>query len=261
MKIGIVAESTGLPLRQALAAAARIGAAGVQIDSAGDLSPDHLSETGRRELRNHLRTYNLALTSLNAPLRRGIDIADDQQARIEHIRKVMTLAYDLGTRLAIIPCPRIPDDTEVSRAQLLREALLALGTHGDRIGTTLALKIGLDPGDKVRDYLAGFDVGSLGVNYDPANLLLNGHDPVQNLTPLRDRIAHTHARDARAATISRVAQEVPLGAGDVDWLSYVATLGALEYRGWLVVERQTGNRRLADVEAGVQFLKRLIIPS
>jgi sugar phosphate isomerase/epimerase len=260
MKIGIVAESTGLHLRQALAAAARLGAAGVQLDSAGDLSPDRLSDTGRRELRNQLRTYNLALTALNAPLRRGLDVADDQQARIEHVRKVMTLAYELGARIAIAPCPRLPDVTEVSRAQLLREALLALGAHGDRVGITLALEIGLDSGDRVRDYLAGFDVGSLGVNYDPANMLLNGHDPVQNLTPLRDRMAHTHARDARATTVSGVAQEVPLGAGDVDWLSYVATLAAVEYRGWLVVERQTGDRRLADVEAGVKFLKRLIIP-
>jgi L-ribulose-5-phosphate 3-epimerase len=260
MKIGIVAESTGLPLRQALAAAARMGTAGVQLDSAGDLSPDRLSETGRRELRNHLRTYNLTLTALNAPLRRGIDVADEQQARIEHVRKVMTLAYHLGARITIVPCPRIPNDAEVSRGQLLREALLALGTHGDRIGTTLALEVGLDSGEKVRDYLAGFDVGSLGVNYDPANLLLNGHDPVQNLTPLRGRITHTHARDARAATVSGVAQEVPLGAGDVDWLSYVAALAALEYRDWVVVERQTGDRRLADVEAGVRFLKRLIIP-
>jgi len=260
MKIGIVAESTGLTLRQALAAAARIGAAGVQLDSAADLSPDRLSETGRRELRNHLRTYDLTLTALNAPLRRGIDVADDQQARIEHVRKVMTLAYDLGARIAIVPCPRVAGDAEVSRAQLMREALLALGTHGDRIGCMLALEIGLDSGEKVRDYLAGLDVGSLGVNYDPANLLLNGHDPVQNLTPLRDRIAHTHGRDARAATVSGVAQEVPLGAGDVDWLSYVAALAALEYRGWVVVERQTGDRRLADVESGVEFLKRLVVP-
>jgi L-ribulose-5-phosphate 3-epimerase len=260
MKIGIVAESTGLPLRQALAAAARMAAAGVQLDSAGDLSPDRLSESGRRELRNHFRTYNLALTALNAPLRRGLDVADDQQARIEHVRKVMTLAYELGARIAIAPCPRLPDETEVSRAQLLREALLALGSHGDRVGTTLALEIGLDSGERVRDYLAGFDVGSLGVNYDPANMLLNGHDPVQNLTPLRDHIAHTHARDARATTVSGVAQEVPLGAGDVDWLTYVAALAGLEYRGWVVVERQTGAPRLADVETGVKFLKRLIIP-
>ena len=50
----------------------------------------------------------------------------------------------------------------------------------------LALEIGFDPGEKVRDYLAGFDTGSLKVTYDPANFLIHGHDPVANLHPLRE---------------------------------------------------------------------------
>ena len=28
---------------------------------------------------------------------------------------------------------------------------------------------------------------------------MNGFDPVENLTPLKDRIVHTHAKDARRA--------------------------------------------------------------
>jgi hypothetical protein len=36
------------------------------------------------------------------------------------------------------------------------------------------VEAGLDPGDKVRDYLDSFDTGSLMVTYDPANFLLNG---------------------------------------------------------------------------------------
>ena len=38
LRIGIVVESTGLGVRQAIAEAARMGAAGVQVDAAGDLS-------------------------------------------------------------------------------------------------------------------------------------------------------------------------------------------------------------------------------
>ena len=32
-----------------------MGVAGIQVDAAGDLSPNQLSETGRREFRNILR--------------------------------------------------------------------------------------------------------------------------------------------------------------------------------------------------------------
>ena len=66
----------------------------------------------------------------------------------------------------------------------MRESLLALGTYGDRIGTVLALEIGFDSADRVKEYLDGFDSGSLKVTYDPANMLMHGHDPVANLAPL-----------------------------------------------------------------------------
>ncbi len=57
---------------------------------------------------------------------------------------------------------------------------------------------------------------------------------------------------------SRAAQEVPLGQGDIDWMKFLGVLEEVEYRGWLTIERETGDNRLADVAAGVAFLRRLI---
>jgi len=259
MKIGVCLESMNLPLRQGLQQAAQMGVGGVQIDSIGDLSPERLTETGRRELKNLLKTYNLQLTALNCPLRHGIDIAENQQPRIEHIRRVMEFAFEMGPRIAIIQCPRIPEDPSSPRGNLMREALLDLGRHGDRCGASLALEIGFDPGEKIRDYLNGFDVGSLGVNYDPANMLLHNHDPLKNVIPLQGKILHTHARDARITSVSQSAAEVPVGAGDIEWMAYTASLTAIEYRGWVVVERQSGNNRLADVIASVKFLRHVVV--
>src|SRR5262249_47655959 len=261
MKIGVVLESMGVPLRQGLPLAARMGVGGVQVDATGDLSPDRLTETGRRELRNLLRTYNQELTALNCPFRRGLDAAENQQARVDHARKVLSLAFELGPRVAVVQCPTVPGSNEVDRANLMREALTALGRHGDRVGASLALEIGLDPPEAVRDYLATFDVGSLKVNYDPANLLVNGFDPVKGVIPLYRYIAHTHARDARKTTVSRGAQEVPLGSGDVDWLSLMPSLTAIESRGLLTIERDPGTGRLAEIERAVAFLRRMMIPS
>jgi sugar phosphate isomerase/epimerase len=260
VKIGVCLESLGLPLRRALAEAQRLGVTGVQVDAAGDLTPNRLTQTGRREFRNLLRAHNLELTALNCPLRRGLDVAENQEGRIDHVKNVMTLAFDLGPRVAVVQAGRAPapDAPDESRGRLLTEALQALGGHGDRTGTTLALETGLESGDALRAYLQTFDTGGLGVNYDPANLLINGFDPFASARSLSDRIVHAHARDASRARANRAVQEVPLGHGDIDWLMLISVFEEIGYRGWLVVERETGTARAQDVAAGVAFLRRVL---
>src|SRR5580658_415928 len=98
LKIGIVVESTGLSVRQAISQAAKMAAAGVQIDAVGDLAPDVLGETGRREFRNLLRSFNQELAALNIPLRNGLDVSENLRPRLDHVRKVMQLAVALGAR-------------------------------------------------------------------------------------------------------------------------------------------------------------------
>jgi len=102
LRIGIRLESLGLPFRLSLQEAGKLGAAGIQVDAAGELSPRRLSHTGRRELRQLLRSHNLELTALGCPLRRGLDLADDLEARIEYVKQVLAMSFDLGPRLVIV---------------------------------------------------------------------------------------------------------------------------------------------------------------
>jgi sugar phosphate isomerase/epimerase len=55
-----------------------------------------------------------------------------------------------------------------------------------------------------------------------------------------------------------VGAEVALGAGDVDWMTFVAVLGTIGYRGWLVAERTEGADRVADVAKGLGILRQFI---
>jgi L-ribulose-5-phosphate 3-epimerase len=258
MKLGVTLESFGLPFRRGLQQARRLGLTGVQVDAAGELSPEGLTDTGKRELRHLLRTNGLELTALDCPLRHGLDELNNLQPRIDRVRQVMALSFELGAHVTIVQAGRIPDDPADPRMPFLRESLLALGQYGDRIGTTLALMTGLESGHTVSAFLNNLDTGGLGADYDPANLLTNGFDPIDNLTPLKDRIVNVNAKDVRRVLVSRTANEVPLGHGDIDWMAFLGTLGAQEYRGWVVIERETGTDRIADVASGAAFLRRLI---
>jgi sugar phosphate isomerase/epimerase len=257
LKIGIRLESLALPLRSALTQASRLGVGGVQVDAVGDLSPSRLSDTGRREFRHLLRSHNLELTAVGCPLRFPLDHHENREARVEHVRKAMSLSYDLGPRLVVVEAGPIPDETDLLRTRLMSETLLALGQHGDRVGAVLALETGLESGETLATFLDRLDTGGLGVNLDPANLMFHGFAPYEAVRSLHRRIVHVHAKDARRGGASRAAQEVPLGAGDIDWLAFLGLLEEVEYHGWLTVERETGDNRAADIAAGVAFLRRI----
>ncbi len=122
----------------------------------------------------------------------------------------------------------------------------------------MALETGLESGAALAAYLRRFDTGALAANFNPANLLLHGFDPYESARALQGLVRHAHARDARRASASRAAQEVPLGHGDIDWMQLLAVLEEIEYRGWLTVERDSGENRLADVAAGVALLRRIL---
>ena len=126
------------------------------------------------------------------------------------------------------------------------------------VGATLALETGLNSGEALRKFLDRFDTAGLGVNLDPANLMMHCFNLYESARALGDKIVHTHAKDAREAGASRTAQEVPLGHGDIDWLMYLGVLEELGYHGWLTIERESGDNRVAEVAAGVQFLRRLV---
>jgi sugar phosphate isomerase/epimerase len=258
VKIGVRLESFGLPLRRALQEAERLGVGGVQVDAVGDLSPKTLSQTGRRQFLHFLRTHNLELTALGCPLRHGLQTAENQEGRIDHIRKVMSLSFDLGPRIAIVQAGRVPAPDDASpRTAVMTEALTVLGQHGDRSGTVLALETGLESGAALRKYLDRFDTGGLGVNLDPANLLMHDFDPYESARALQGKVVHCHAKDARKSGASRSAQEVALGAGDIDWMQFLGVLEEIEYRGWLVVERESGGGP-QEMAAAVGFLRRLV---
>ena len=258
LKFAVRLESLGGPLRRAIREAQRLGVTGVQVDAAGDLAPHALSQSGRKAFGHLLRSHNLELTAMGCPLRRGLDTAEDLQQRIDHVEAVLGLSVDLGARVAIVQAGRVPEKPDDPRGPRLAEALRALGRHGERIGAVLALETGLESGAALGAFLDRLGTDGLGVNLDPANLLMGGFDPYESTRALRGRVVHSNARDARMTGPSRTTQEVPLGHGDIDWVRYLAALEVIECRGWLTVARSGGEDRVADVATGLRLLARLV---
>lgn len=256
-KFGVKLECFGVPFRKALLLAAQAGAQGVQFDVVGELSPDKLSESGRREIAYLLRSYNLQLASIFFPLRFGLDVALDQEQRILHLKKVMDLGFDLGARVLALHAGQIPQEKEDKRIATYTESLSYLGAHGDRIGVSLALETGLETGKILADFLSRIDSGALGAALNPSNLILNGFDPLQAVLDLGSRIKLVHAKEIESNGPGRAAREVPLGKGNFDWHSFMVYLDNSGYQGFLICQKEEGEDRADQLVHGLRFLKTL----
>jgi sugar phosphate isomerase/epimerase len=128
---------------------------------------------------------------------------------------------------------------------------------GDRIGCRIGLDVGLEPAGILMGFLKSFDSGSLGVSVDPAALLMERLPMELTLRTLAGTVLHTYARDAAARKLDRSAREVSLGAGDVDWFSWLRTLEEIGYKGWLTIRQEAMAEPGKELASAVGFLRKL----
>jgi sugar phosphate isomerase/epimerase len=103
------------------------------------------------------------------------------------------------------------------------------------------------------------DRHGLGVNLDPANLLMYGKaNPVDALDLIGTHVRGVHAKDGEYPTNGReLGRERPLGEGRVDFPALIARLKGLGYAGALTIEREV---RGPEQIAGIEQAKRRLAP-
>lgn len=107
------------------------------------------------------------------------------------------------------------------------------------------------------------DVGlpNLGVNLDPANLLMYGKaNPVDALDILGPYVRGVHAKDGEYPTDGRrLGVEKPLGQGRVNFPLLLARLKALSYDGALTIEREIkGPQQIEDIKQAKAYLEAIL---
>jgi sugar phosphate isomerase/epimerase len=232
-------ESFGLPFRQALEAAARIGAEGVEINARTEVRPADMTRTAVRQIRKLLEDYRLRIACVHLPTRRGYNIDDDLDRRLDATRAAMSMASELGCNVVSNQIGRIPDSDRTEYTTMV-QALEDLGRHGQRVGTFFAARTGDNPGKELAEFLKGLGSGTLWVDFDPAELMLGSQAVVDSMKSLGEYVVHFRARDA-VRDLSRGENVlVQLGRGSVDMATLLATLEVHQYTGFVTVQRAAG---------------------
>ena len=168
---------------------------------------------------------------------------------LKNIQATVEIAAGLGLRLVTFHAgfvPHNPSDSDFMKMLRRLAAVAEIFAAGKMV---VGLETGQETAVALAALLGALNQPNVGVNFDPANMLLYGKgDPVQAVRVLGPWIRQVHIKDAvRTQTPGKWGNEVAVGAGEVDWPAFFAILKDMNFNGDFVIEREAGGERVADI--------------
>ncbi|GMU25032.1 MAG: xylose isomerase [Phycisphaerae bacterium] len=162
-----------------------------------------------------------------------------RQIRIEHTRRSLTLARQLGARhISTEPGGPLTDESQRERAMgLFVEMLKPVLDHAAREGVKLLIEpepgLLIETSEQFLDLRARIDSPAMGLNFDIGHVFCVGESPARAVRTLAPHIDHVHVEDIAA---TRVHHHLVPGTGAIDFAETFAALEEIGYEGWLTVE-------------------------
>lgn len=223
--------------------------------------PAVFAEAGIVVVSGMFRTVGEDYTSLETIRRSGGLVPDATwQANWQNLQLTASIALQLGIGIVMTHAGFLPhepsDPTFDKMLGRLRQVARLFADHG----LTLCCETGQESAASLVTFLEHLAEPNVAVNFDPANMLLyNNGDPIAALRTIGQHVKSCHLKDAIVThTPGTWGQEVPIGAGQVDWPAFFATMADFNYGGFFCFEREAGAARGADIAAGREFIESLL---
>lgn len=197
-------------------------------------------------------------TTIDHIRRTGGFVPDDQwPLRRQLAREGARLASELsismiGTHVGFVPAPGRPG------YDIVRDRVREVAGDFASFGVDLLMETGQENADELLAFLNDLSAPNVGINFDPANMILYGAgDPIAAVATLGRHIRHVHAKDATPSDRpgEKWGEEVPFGKGDVNPARFLKALHLIGYSGPIAIEREAGNSRLEDVQFAIKSLQ------
>jgi L-ribulose-5-phosphate 3-epimerase len=225
-----------------------------------------------RQVRGEARSAGVRMTSfwsgwegprvwdlLAGPDTLGIVPEEHRAVRVANLKRGGEFARELGVRAVITHLGFIPENPSDPRFAGVVEAVRDVALHLRSLGLEFWFETGQETPVTMLRLIGEVGTGNLGVNLDPANLILYGKgNPIDALDLLGPYVGNVHAKDALYPTDPmRLGREVKVGEGRVRYPEFLRRLREVGFTGELVIEREiSGAEQDRDIRATVEYLER-----
>ena len=191
----------------------------------------------------------------------GLVPRDNRQERIGQTRQIIDFAAALETPGVGIHMGFLPEDASSPDFAELVEVTAGLCDYCAQRGLVMNLETGQESADGLLAFFEAVDRPNLGINFDPANMILYGSgEPIEALRKVGRHVKSVHAKDALWSDRpgETFGTEVPLGEGKVGMEAYLKTLDEFGYTGPLTIEREIQVKAEADAQRQLDDIRKAI---
>jgi sugar phosphate isomerase/epimerase len=151
----------------------------------------------------------------------------------------------------------LPEDPSDPVRAAMVERLRTLADIFAAEGLCLALETGQESARVLLDVLTEIDRDRVGINFDPANMVLYGSgDPIEAMETLAPHILQVHLKDAMPpAREGRWGRQTPLGQGEVDWDAFFRVAASLPREVDAIIEREGSDNPVGEIRTAVGFIR------
>lgn len=269
LKIGVM-MSLGHDVREEIRKVRDLGLASCQL---GCWAPEHYTDESLAAVKSASKEFGVEITSLwtgypgkavwnfiEGPLTIGLVPPETREMRVKALIQGAEFAAKLGVPSATTHAGFIPENPNDPLYKGTVEALSRIAKRTQELGLAFCFETGQETPVTLLRVIKDIGTDNLGVNLDPANLLMYGKaNPIDALDLLGPYVKGVHAKDGEYPTDpNELGVEKPLGQGRVNFPALVSKLKSFGYTGALTIEREiSGDQQIADIKLAIQVLEPL----
>ena len=218
----------------------------------------HLRSRGIAVVSGMLATVGEDYSSLQSIERTGGVRPTTTWARNQELAAATAeLASSNGVTLVTLHAGFLPHDHANPERAVMIDRLRVMADIYAAHKVRVAFETGQEDAVTLCSALADIAHPNVGVNFDPANMILYGMgNPVESLRALAPHVWQIHIKDAVATAVPGTwGREVVAGTGAVDWPAFFEAVATLPRAVDLVIEREAGPTREADIMVAASLVR------